>query len=116
MSARIPAGSSFTICGMTGRGWGDRTREDEHNVAVDAVEFVVRAERHPPVGEWRLLDIRVNGARLQELVDRALRGRRPPEVAEADVGPYMGLDPADAGTGHFIGQPVVTSVRGQRKL
>ncbi len=83
---------------------------------MDEVDFVVRAEHHPPVGHWLILDIRVNGARLQEMVQHAVQAGTTRQSTAVPAGPYMGLDPAAATTGHFLGQPVVMSIEGRPKL
>lgn len=82
---------------------------------MDEIVFVVRSERHPPAGYWSVLDVRVNGVRLQELVHTAeLESTHRP--AGSSTAQYMGLDPAVASTGHFVGQPVVMSMQGRLVL
>lgn len=82
---------------------------------MDEIGFVVLSEHHPPAGYWSVLDVRINGVRLQELVHAAeLESTHRP--AASSNGQYMGLDPAVASTGHFVGQPVVMSMQGRLVL
>ena len=65
---------------------------------MDEIEFSVERELHLPIGEWTVLDIRINGHRLQamakEVETRASSSLNGPRVP----GDYMGLDPRDAPT------------------
>jgi hypothetical protein len=80
---------------------------------MDKVDFAVRAEHHPPVGYWSVLDVRVNGVRLQELVKESVEGQSPNADTVVPGGDYMGLDPAIARAGHFLGGPVTMSIQGR---
>ena len=82
---------------------------------MDEIVFVVRSEHHPPVGYWSVLDVRINGVRLQELVHTA-QVESTYQPAGSSKAAYMGLDPSVASTGHFIGQPVVMSIQGRPVL
>ena len=82
---------------------------------MDEVVFVMRSEHHAPVGYWSVLDIRVNGVPLRELVLTSDL-ESVPGAAEAPAADYMGLDPAAASSGHFLGQPVVMSMQGRPVL
>ena len=81
---------------------------------MDHVVFSVERETHPPVGEWTVLDIRVNGSRLQEMV-QAVEASQATGDAEASVpGGYMGLHPQP--DSYFIrrllGEPIVHTSNG----
>lgn len=82
---------------------------------LDKIVFVVRSEHHGPVGNWNVLDVRINGVRLQELVHKA-QVESTNRAAGSSNAAYMGLDPAVASTGHFVGQPVVMSIQGRPVL
>ncbi len=80
---------------------------------MDVVEFKLRRERHPPVGEWTVVDILVNGVRLQDMVRQA---EAPFAAAAGDpelAGGYMGMDPSAVASGHFLGRPVTMAITGQ---
>ena len=79
---------------------------------MDHVSFSVRRERHPPTGEWTVLDIRINGVRLQEMVRATEIGPATAAGRPEDAGDYMGLDPRLAATRYFLGEPVTMSLRG----
>jgi hypothetical protein len=65
---------------------------------VDEIEFSVERELHLPIGEWTVLDIRINGHRLQEMV-KEVETRTSSGLDGTGVpGDYMGLDPRDAPT------------------
>ena len=84
---------------------------------MDEVDFVVRSEHHPPIGYWSVLDVRVNGVRLQELVTSALEAQSTHGDTVVPGADYMGLDPSAASAGHFLGgYPVTMSIRGQPVL
>ena len=81
---------------------------------MDQVVFSVERETHPPVGQWTVLDIRVNGSRLQELV-RVVEASRATGGAEPSVpGKYMGLHPqADSYfVRRLLGEPIVHTSSG----
>jgi hypothetical protein len=80
---------------------------------MDEVDFAVRSEHHPPVGYWSVVDIRVNGVRLQELVKKSVEGQSTHADTVLLGGQYMGLDPATARGGHFLGGPVTMSIQGR---
>lgn len=82
---------------------------------MDEVNFVVRSEHHPPVGYWSVLDIRVNDVRLQELVN-AVETESTNGLTVVLRADYMGLDPAAASSGHFLGQPLLMSIQGRPVL
>ena len=77
---------------------------------MDEVDFVVRSEHHPPIGYWSVLDVRVNGARLQELVTSALEAQSTHGDTVVPGADYMGLDPSAASAGHFLGGYPVTHI------
>jgi hypothetical protein len=83
---------------------------------MDEADFVVRSEHHPPVGHWSVLDVRVNGVRLQELVKKAVEAQSTNTDTVVRGADYMGLDPAAASTGHFLGHPVTMSIQGSPVL
>ena len=80
---------------------------------MDEVDFVVRSEHHPPIGYWSVLDVRVNGVRLQELVTNALEAQSTHGDTAVPGADYMGLDPSAASARHFLGYPVTMSIRGR---
>jgi hypothetical protein len=84
---------------------------------VDHVEFSVERETHDPVGEWTVLDIRVNGSRLQEIV-RTVEASQANEDDEEDVpGGYMGLHPRPDtfAIQRLLGTPTVHTTGGTSK-
>lgn len=83
---------------------------------MDSVAFSVARELHPPIGEWTVLDIRVNGSRLQEIV-RAVEANQGTGDAEKNApapGAYMGLHPQsdDYFVRRLVGEPVVHTSNG----
>ncbi len=81
---------------------------------MDHVVFSVERETHPPVGEWSVLDIRINGSRLQELVRDIEATQATGDAGDGVPGDYMGLDPQPDSylIRHLLGEPIVRTSSG----
>jgi hypothetical protein len=58
---------------------------------VDNLVFSIERESHPPVGESSVLDIRVNGFRLQERVQAVEATQATGDAEESIPSGYIGV-------------------------
>jgi hypothetical protein len=80
---------------------------------VDKVEFRLERETLPPAGESAVVDILVNGTRLQEMARDAEALYAAAEGCPERAGQYAGLDPSLVASGHFLGRPATVTASGE---
>jgi hypothetical protein len=82
--------------------------------SVDHVLFSVERETHLPIGEWTVLDIRLNGSRLQEMVRAVEASQATGSAKESTPGAYMGLPPQPDTfpIRRLLGEPIVHTSSG----
>lgn len=80
---------------------------------MDKVEFRLERQTVPPAGESTVIDILVNGTRLQELARDAEALYAAAEGRPERAGLYVGLDPSAVTSGHFLGRPATVTSSGQ---
>jgi hypothetical protein len=80
---------------------------------VDKVEFRLEQETLAPVGGATVVDILVNGTRLQEMARDAEALYAAAEGRPGRAGQYVGLDPSVLTSGHFLGRPATVTASGE---
>jgi hypothetical protein len=90
------------------------TLRSRRRSSVDHVVFSVERETHLPIGEWVVLDIRVNGSRLQEMVRAVEASQATGNAKDGVPGRYMGLQPRPDTfpIRRLLGEPVVHTSSG----